>query len=93
MALYNGIVVTHSLESTTEMRVPYIGKFSGGLNKVLRRYHMRPVHYSLNALMSSLCYLKDKIPTYYKSKVYKPTCPKYSSVYIGHMRSNDLRLE
>ena len=64
-------------------RLPYLGKFSTNLAKILRGYNFFPGFYNSTNVSDMLCSPRDPVPLLEKSGVYKLTCPDCQMVYIG----------
>ena len=65
------------------VRLPYLGTFSSQLNHILRQFKYRPAFYNTNTLKHHLCALKDPIPKFERSGVYKISCSDCPAIYIG----------
>lgn len=63
--------------------VPYLGKISQSLQKVMAQHNLRLAFYPLDSIRSHLSKLKDPIPREEKSGVYMLPCNDCASVYIG----------
>ena len=63
--------------------LPFLGKFSSQLGRVLRPFGFRPVFYNPTTIKSLFVRLKDPIPLLEKSGVYRVACGDCNGVYIG----------
>jgi len=72
-----------SREKLRWLRLPYLGRLSYTLNRILRPYGLRPAYYNLNVDTKLLVNLKDRIPHYERSGVYRLECSDCRSVDIG----------
>ena len=73
------------------IRIPYLGKFSSQLSRVLRPFGFRLVFYNPFTLNNLVVKLKDRIPNNQKSGVYSLKCEGCDGVYIGET-SRQLKL-
>jgi hypothetical protein len=65
------------------IRIPFLGRLSGKISRVLRKFDLRPAYYSVNRIRDIFPSSKDPIPTQEKSGVYRLECADYLTVYIG----------
>ena len=79
--------ITHSRDTNLKkekwIRLPYLGKLSSLLSRLLKLTHLRPAFYNVNTLRNHLGQLKDPIPSDEKCGVYKIQCEKCPFSYIG----------
>jgi len=72
--------------STTPLkwtRLPFLGKISFKLSRILQRSGLQPAFYSFNTSKNILSHLKDPIPQDERSGVYSIQCTDCPSIYIG----------
>lgn len=72
-----------SRKKDTWIRLPYLGKLSSLLTRLLRLTHLRPAFYNVDTLKNHFGQLKDRIPLDDKCGVYKLQCEKCPFSYIG----------
>lgn len=65
------------------IRLPYLGRFTTGLSRMLKGHKLRAGYYKVRTLGSILPTPKDPIPLLGKSGVYRLSCPNCSALYIG----------
>ena len=65
------------------IRLPFLGKLSSRISRLLKLVHLRPAFYSVNTLKNHFCQLKDSIPPDEKCGVYKIQCEQCPFSYIG----------
>ena len=65
------------------IRLPYLGKFSSGLSKLLRGHNLKVGYYKYRTLGSLFASPEDPIPTLSRSGVYKLSCPNCPAFYMG----------
>ena len=63
--------------------LPFLGKFSLQLGRVLRPFGFRPAFYNPTTVKRLFVRLKDRVPTDESSGVYKLECGDCGGVYIG----------
>ena len=69
------------------IRVPHLGKFSWGLNKILKQGGFKPAYYNLNFMKLNLCKgLKGSVPRDERSGVYVLKCSECPAIYVGKTR-------
>lgn len=81
-AIYSRNVEEETKRKTKFTRLPYLGKFSYKLSRLLKP-DCQPVFYTRNSLKSLLFNNKDKISTITRSGVYKLKCGVCNATYIG----------
>lgn len=84
MALKRGssLVPVLASEKTRWVRLPFLGRSSQNLARILKNYGFRTAFYSLHTLRN-LYTPKDPTPLLQKSGVYKIECGDCDAVYIG----------
>lgn len=76
------------------VRVPYLGKFSNDLGKILKSFHIRPAYYTITNLKKIFSSQKDRVDKPQKSGVYKLKCRDCPAFYIGETgRSIEARVK
>jgi len=63
--------------------LPFLGKFSIQLGRVLRPFGFQPAFYNPTTVKGLFVKLKDRVPTDERSGVYKIECRDCNGVYIG----------
>jgi len=89
-------LVARTLDSTTSLprhtkdnskwkwiRLPFLNTLSFELNRILEPLGFRPAFYNPLTIRSQLSRIKDPVPTFQKSGVYKLQCNECSALYIG----------
>lgn len=76
---------THKREAPKPkwIRIPFLGRLSGKISRVLRKFDLRPAYYSVNRIQDIFPSSKDPIPILEKSGVYRLECADCPTVYIG----------
>ena len=72
-------------------RLPFLGKFSWELSRILRPFELRPAYYNTNTVGNLFAKLKDPIPRIERGGAFRVACKESSSVYIG-MTSRQLEI-
>jgi hypothetical protein len=65
------------------IRIPFLGRLSGKISRVLRKFDLRPAFYSVNRIRDLFASTKDPIPLPERSGVYRLECADCPTVYIG----------
>lgn len=65
------------------IRLPYLGKLSTSISRLLKPLHLRPAFYNVNTLKNHFSRLKDKVPPDEKCGVYRLQCDNCPFTYIG----------
>ena len=73
-------------EEIERISMPFFPKVTNPIKKILRAHGFHVVHKSNCTLRDLLGNLKDKIPAYEKSGVYRIPCKDCPAVYIGQTR-------
>ena len=88
-------LVSRALDATTShprdtnrkkdryIRLPYLGKLSNQLSRLLKPLHLKPGFYNVNTLRNHFSRLKDQVPPDEKCGVYKLQCDNCPFTYIG----------
>jgi hypothetical protein len=89
-------LVSRTLDATTTLprdtrnnnkdrwiRIPYLGKLSSHISRLLKPLHLRPAFYNVNTLRNHFSRLKDPIPLDEKCGVYRLQCDDCPFTYIG----------
>ena len=88
-------LVSRALDATTRLprdtnrkkerwiRLPYLGKLSTHISRLLKPLHLKPAFYNVNTLRSHFSRLKDQVPSDEKCGVYKLQCDNCPFLYIG----------
>ena len=88
-------LVSRALDATTHhprdtnrkkekwIRLPYLGKLSNHISRLLKPLHLKPAFYNVNTLRNHFSRLKDKVPPDEKCGVYKLQCDDCPFTYIG----------
>jgi len=74
-----------SREKLRWLRLPYLGRLSYTLNRIIRPYGPRLTYHNLNVNGKLLVNLKDRIPQHERSGVYRLECNDCRSVNIGEI--------
>ena len=88
-------IVSKALDATTShprdtsrkkdryIRLPYLGKLSNQISRLLKPLHLKAGFYNVNTLRNHFSRLKDQVPPDEKCGVYKLQCDNCPFTYIG----------
>ena len=76
---------THKRDAPKQkwIRIPFLGRLSGKVSRILKKFDLRPAYYSINRIRDLFPSSKDPVPLSERSGVYRLACSDCPTVYIG----------